>query len=927
MGRVVGIDLGTTGSRVACMIDGKPMIIENAEGNGTTPSTVAFKKGALPLVGEAAERYADTLPQAVIHAAKRLVGRRYADPVVQHLKDSLAYEIVEADGGAAYIQVYGSRYSPEHVCSLILRQLRETASRYLGEDITDAVISIPVSYNQRQKFATIAAARAAGLNILRTVSEPTAAALHHGFSRTDHHMMAIYDIGGGTFDVSILESGDGVVEVKAIAGDQFLGGEDIDSRIQRYFVEQTGIRLDSMSSSSLWEFKQAAIRAKVALCSQTEASISISSIGNHNVVITRDILQDISQDLIDRTLSLCADALNDSGYRKNEIDRVILVGGTTRLSFVEECVSRFFDQKIDAGSRREDTVALGCAIEGGVLGGDVKDILLLNVVPFSLGIKTQENHVEHFICKNTTIPTKKTRDILIDNSDTNFFAVDVYEGESHNPSECFHIGRIDLKFSESSSDNPQLYFVTFDVDGDSILKVSIRNRNLSFNSDLIFDEDHFLKNEKIISGGYYGELNTDINIFRTTKIYPTSQDCQSISKEHLKILAVGTEWKSGNGGLSTLNRQLCSTLSATNHDVICLVLEASAQEVQAAQSIGVRLIGAPKSPGQSEQVSLARRPKLPPDWVPDVVIGHGRVTGPAAAALVEDHFPTAKRLHFIHMAPDEIEWHKLDRGDDVGARAEMRTSIERELGMSATRVVAIGPRLFNRFATELHPYDCPSPLRLDPGFDADGSLPLSPPPGQPWRILLLGRAEDELLKGLDIAACAIGRVVARRGAALPSLEMVVRGARPDTSVALRDRLIKWSQIPSIKINVIPFAPAMEKLDADYRRASLVLMPSRSEGFGLVGLEAITAGVPVLVSSESGLGELLTESLAPELVNRIVVNVTGEIVQDGDAWARAIEFSLLDRDASFKAAETLRNQLCQEKRWKESVGALLAAIQN
>jgi glycosyltransferase involved in cell wall biosynthesis len=392
----------------------------------------------------------------------------------------------------------------------------------------------------------------------------------------------------------------------------------------------------------------------------------------------------------------------------------------------------------------------------------------------------------------------------------------------------------------------------------------------------------------------------------------------------LRVLAIGDEWHSSHGGLSTFNRQLCGALASIGADVVCLVLHASSEDRQ--DAAGVTLVEATRAPGQAERDALSRKPRLPDGFAPDVIIGHGRVTGPAAQILADDHFPMAKRLHFVHMAPDEIEWFKLDRDDDAGARAEERTKIELELGRTATRVVAVGPRLHNRYLTELYPYDVPRPLRLDPGFDASGVVPRGhPPPGSPWRVMLLGRLEDDYPKGLDLAAKAVGLAAKHRGEQAAPLELVLRGARPDTSADLRGKLREWSGHPALGVVVRPFTTDTESLDADIRRASLVLMPSRKEGFGLVGLEAIVAGTPVLVSSESGLGGILRETLEKEQADRIVVPMSGDDERDGDEWGRAVERMLSDREASFHRATEVRALLAEKKTWAAAIGGLLAEL--
>ncbi|MFD2233541.1 glycosyltransferase [Phaeospirillum tilakii] len=426
----------------------------------------------------------------------------------------------------------------------------------------------------------------------------------------------------------------------------------------------------------------------------------------------------------------------------------------------------------------------------------------------------------------------------------------------------------------------------------------------------------------------YDETSTEWKAFIAKRISHIHQSLQAAASARkpsslpavapsssLRILAVATEWSSGHGGLSTFNRQLCTALAEAGAQVACLVLASSPEERE--HALPVVVVDAPVTSGSSERERLARKPRLPEGFIPDIVIGHGRITGPAAQVLAEDHFPQARRWHFIHMAPDEIEWHKLDREDDSGMRAEERTRIEVELGRSANRAIAVGPRLHGRFALELSPADC---LRFDPGFDAANLPPRQPPPGRPWRVLMLGRLEDAQLKGLHIAAKAMGIAAAKREAAETRLELVVRGTPPDTSDELKGRLEKWAE--NDRVGMLPrlYTNDANRLQDDLLKASLVLMPSVKEGFGLVGVEAIVAGVPVLVSSESGLGEMLTEFLDPDQRRQVVVSMEGRPEQ---TWADAIDRVLGDRDAAFGRAAELRAKLASSKTWRAAIAALLA----
>jgi glycosyltransferase involved in cell wall biosynthesis len=365
-------------------------------------------------------------------------------------------------------------------------------------------------------------------------------------------------------------------------------------------------------------------------------------------------------------------------------------------------------------------------------------------------------------------------------------------------------------------------------------------------------------------------------------------------------------------------------LAAAGAEVVCLILDAPEVERQAARAAGVTLVEATRTAGATGLTArLSRRPTLPPGFAPQVIIGHGRVTGPAAQALLDD-FPAAKRLHLIHMAPDEIEWFKPGRDDDAGARAEERTAIELDLGRTAIRVVAIGPRLHQRALNDFHPYKVPTPIRLDPGFDAENKDTREPPPGKPLKVLVLGRMEDWELKGLDIAARAAGLAVGRRGPTADPIELVVRGAPEGTSEEVRKAVREWAGVPELGVVVRPYTADSETLSHDIHRASLVLMPSRSEGFGLVGLEAIVAGTPVLVSDQSGLGALLREVLEPEQASRFVVRMSGDD-RDCEEWGRAIGAVLRDRDAAFRRAAELRTQLGRQKTWAAAIVGLWAEL--
>ncbi|WP_433296030.1 FxSxx-COOH system tetratricopeptide repeat protein [Actinoplanes sp. CA-030573] len=391
------------------------------------------------------------------------------------------------------------------------------------------------------------------------------------------------------------------------------------------------------------------------------------------------------------------------------------------------------------------------------------------------------------------------------------------------------------------------------------------------------------------------------------------------------VLAVCSEWDSERGGLTTFNRQLCFALAAQGARVVCLVLTATDAERRHAEQGGVTLVDTRKNGESTQALALARKPSLPAGFAPSIIIGHSRVTGPSAKALQEDHFPEAQRLHIVHTSPDEIEWHKLDRVDDATTRAEVRTEEELRLSRNAYRVVAVGPRIYNRLLNDLLPEDV-QPMQLSPGFDGNGAEGVGKlTPAGLCRVLLFGRMEDAHLKGLDIAARALGQALRWRGRPVPEMEFVVRGAPASAGEQLRIKVQEWAQMPALNVVVRPYTAQAERLSADLRRASLVLMPSRAEGFGLVGVEAITAGTPALISSTSGLGMLLEELLDQEDAQRIVIPTADDGDELVDRWARAIDAVLRDRDAAFRRAEETRSLLASRKTWATAARELLDAV--
>jgi molecular chaperone DnaK len=489
MSKVIGIDLGTTNSCVAVMEGKTPKVIENAEGMRTTPSIVAFTDDGERLVGQPAKRQAVTNPEKTIFAVKRLVGRRYDDPIIEKDKKLVPYKITKASNGDAWVEADGKSYSPSQISAFTLQKMKETAEAYLGQKVEQAVITVPAYFNDAQRQATKDAGKIAGLEVLRIINEPTAAALAYGLDKAKQGIIAVYDLGGGTFDISCLEIGDGVFEVKSTNGDTFLGGEDFDMRLVNYladeFQKEQGIDLRK-DKLALQRLKESAEKAKIELSSTTQTEVNLPFITadasgpkHLTMKLTRAKFEALVDDLIQRTIEPCRKALKDAGLTAAEIGEVVLVGGMTRMPKVQEVVKQFFGKEPHKGVNPDEVVAIGAAIQAGVLQGDVKDVLLLDVTPLSLGIETLGGVFTRIIDRNTTIPTKKSQVFSTAEDSQSAVTIRVFQGEREMAADNKILGQFDLVGIPPAPRGVPQIEVTFDIDANGIVNVSAKDKATS----------------------------------------------------------------------------------------------------------------------------------------------------------------------------------------------------------------------------------------------------------------------------------------------------------------------------------------------------------------------------------------------------------------------------------------------------------------